>query len=299
MKLEYTPTLEDFKEAIAPSTAAAKGGVPAKKKPYFARGLFGWVLFLGLAIVLFCLMNMQQRAGSRASAQLAAAGIAVPQRSQINVWRILVPQIIPATFFTLFLLYGVTIFGRVRKKPANPPDREKRKGITKAATIVILVISLTPLVLLEEPFRIDVDAEQFPVGYATLFTWIGALLLILLLTRLATKNSLRNQWDANPSLRRAKAVEIDERGVRMIDDHSDFFFAWPMFENYRETTNIFCLTTDSRLFVYFPKRAFSSPAELDALCALLQNNIKTGQFLPRELRFPVVPLATPTAVKSA
>jgi YcxB-like protein len=226
-------------------------------------------------------------------------GVALPPAPQVNVWLLLVPTLVPAMFLTLFLLYGTILSIRRQTDSPDAVAKRKRKGITTIAIWLILAISALPLVLLDEHFRIDVDADHFPIGSVTIFIWIGAILLLLFLIRLTQKHGARNIWNANPSLHRPKVCEIDERGVRTIDDRTDLFYGWSNFERYRETSNLFCLSTQDRILLFIPKRAFAIDADIDAFCALVQNNIKTGDFLPREARFSVVPLAMTSAVGAA
>ena len=83
-------------------------------------------------------------------------------------------------------------------------------------------------------------------------------------------------------------ANVDE--VTVDNDLSMTRIKWQGFDRYRETANLILLITEDDAKLIIPKRAIPDPATMDALMSLIQTSIPKGQFLPREMRFPVVPL---------
>jgi hypothetical protein len=120
---QFQFTYDDYREAIqAISKSAQKAGVGGLK---FGRGVFGWVLFIGLAIMLFIFMRQRQATPS-------APAPTPPPPTKDDPWQAIVP-ILPWA-----LVFGFVYFFVIRRlRGAQQRQWDKLPHMHRPRTIEI------------------------------------------------------------------------------------------------------------------------------------------------------------------
>jgi hypothetical protein len=120
--------------------------------------------------------------------------------------------------------------------------------------------------------------------------WIAFIFILVFLNRLNQRWAFQKSFAQHRSMRRPIKLELDETHVTTNDGLNLFRYDWSAFDRYQETKNLLKLVTEDEKMLIIPKRAMPEGTELDALRALVQTKIAKGEFLPRDHRFPVLPL---------
>jgi hypothetical protein len=79
---------------------------------------------------------------------------------------------------------------------------------------------------------------------------------------------LRTMWEKQPTLHRAKTTEIVASGITIADGVTRHEFHWESFIGWSETKTLFVFFPSEFQVIFFPKKAFASEEELNALRAL-------------------------------
>lgn len=282
MHVEFTPTLDDLQEALAPAPSSS-----AQTKPrhyQLGKGIFGWVLFIILVIMLVFLRNNQSRP---VAPQLAvASSAAVPTPPTQDLLATLLPSLLPCAFLSITV---ISVLVRQRSNPPRDVDAAHRtnKAIAKlaaftfaAAVFVAAAAFIFPA--LSIPWRPSRNI-QLLVG---LLPWVAFFIPFSLL--FSSRRNARIHWNDKPTLRAPKAADADPTALTISSDLTTERFLWSHFTSFRETPNLFVLTTRDREIHYLPKRAFPDPHALDLFRGLLQTAIPSGNTLPAPSAFPVV-----------
>jgi len=287
MAVEFSYTFDDLREALAPEVP---GQARSKRQKSKSRGVYGWIFYAFLALVVWLLY----RASSGHMAPRAAAPparLAPPPPTQ-NLMLLLAPHITVAGFLLMFLL--VRIFQPVKPpKPSEIPGQ--RKAFLTAIVPTILIMAFFCFVVpvnmvADEHSRISVywaptPGEQLLWSYGV---WGIAVAIVVVVTSWSGRRTMRRTWNALQSYHRPKRLEFDDSGFIMTDDAGEHRIRWCGLARYRETDNLLLVYDENSQRWIFPKRAFTDPAEMMHFRALLQTHIAVGQFLPQESAFPVV-----------
>ncbi|HEX5243489.1 MAG TPA: YcxB family protein [Tepidisphaeraceae bacterium] len=127
--------------------------------------------------------------------------------------------------------------------------------------------------------------------------WVVTILLLVVFGFANHRWTIRAKW-LTPGWRRPKVVEIDAMGYLVIDELTQFRYAWGYFTAARETENLLILVAEDSQRHIIPKRAFVSPADLHRCKALLQGVITNTSFWAAPptgfemIPTPVLPLPT-------
>jgi hypothetical protein len=146
---------------------------------------------------------------------------------------------------------------------------------------------LTPVFILYRSFpTINPRSPRFIWHWTLLLphtTWLFFVAWITILTVKGQRNKTKILWDEQPSLHRAKTVEISAEGVVITDTVSRSEVHWNGFVGWQETKRLFVLFYSEHRILFFPKSAFASTEELEGMRAL-------ARFIPASAAtaFPVI-----------
>ena len=105
------------------------------------------------------------------------------------------------------------------------------------------------------------------------------------------RNRISTLWNGQLTLHRAKTADISAEGVAVTDAFSRIEHRWQAFVGWQETKSLIVLFPSELSVLFFPKSAFASKEELDAMRSL------AGLILAVPgTAFPVVPLETASSV---
>jgi hypothetical protein len=312
IRVEFTYDLADFVEASRAASAQAKSGSAAVPKALWGipRSILGWVLFVGLAVMLFLLLNHRQQSPRRTPPRPVAA----PTGDWVH--NVLVP-VLP--WAVLFLAVWVLSFLQMRrqagKTPAAsgeslllppgtpPPPPRPRSDPTTTRPPLALLWLLAPAAGLAITLALTLRFTGNPGSAApldlsaVLFSTVPWVVIGLVLWLFITRSSdpLKKLWEASPSMHRPQVVEADEQRIVFSDAAGRFEQRWEAFSHVQETDGIFLLYTGQLSAQFIPKRAFASAAELDAFRELLRRHVAQRP----APAFPVLPVVQPVDSRPA
>lgn len=123
--------------------------------------------------------------------------------------------------------------------------------------------------------------------------WVLISAVLIVITVRALKAQLRQAWEGQPSVARPKIFEITSAGVTIDEGVVRRAYAWLGFTRFLETPNLLILCPSDITFEVIPKRAFADVADLDAIRALLNAEIRPpGE---QSAAFPVLLQPSPPA----
>jgi hypothetical protein len=209
-----------------------------------------------------------------------------------NLWVSLTPSLVPAGMLALAVLIMMYRTRKrirsVKKTGTTPPDQVDAK--------IEGLVAVLPMVVF--PVLANIPAAAIPwhpspgmVMWAGFSPWIAVSVFLLVVSRINRNRSATIAWFRARSLQRPIQLEVTAEAVETDNGLMKCRWRWTGFIRYRETKNLIILVTEDQTQLAIPKRAVAETATLDALYALIQNSIDSGDFLPRESRFPVLPTA--------
>ena len=212
MHVEFIYTPEDI-AAAAKAAAALPKSANAKNSFKFGRGVFGWLLFIGLAIMLFMVLN----AGNQRSNNPSRGG------------------------------------GSPAAAPSAP--------MTRYDFLSDFVVPFVPWILI------------------FFFIWFFVF-------RQLRKYGFRTIAD-DPQFQQVQSLDVDADGVHLATPLAETRWKWANFSGMSETPELLFVHLRDRSVLVIPKRAFSTPQQLDEMRATIRANVSehTGAF-------PVLPVAS-------
>jgi hypothetical protein len=274
MRIEFDYTFDDIKEAMTPE--AHRNPRPPKY-----RGLFGWVLFIFLAVVLFLLLQLAPRSGPPSRT--------APLPKQ-EIWITLSPSLLPASLFAVFLVF--TLLGMRRRAAAGSVEPIPRGGgLHTALVVVLLIVVLACVIPLVQP---SLGVTWRPTRRAALLVaflpWIVLLVLVFPASFAFRAAKIRQTWRTSFAGREHRVWELSEEGVRITDALTDVHYRWPIFTRVREIVDHFLLFRVDGQFHVLPKRAFADTGQLQEARAIFNTHAARCDLLTPVSAFPVVPI---------
>ena len=278
MRFDYTLTVEDLREMMRPTTP---DGRPAARRTSLSRGLFGWVVFLLLAMMLSFLLTIDNR-----------PGIKLPPPPQ-SLWVTLVPSVAPAGAFVMIVVVS-TVRQRARTRRTSAAVSAGRP-VPPAGKVPPWAVwaSISPVAFIAVPLVPALAVTWSPTPDAALrvglLPWVVALVVAGVALIGARRSAADHLWAATPALRRRLTADVSDAGIWESDGVCDTLYRWPAVTRYRETDHLLVLTLEDARMLVLPKRAV--PDAGDDLRGLIQTHVADGSFLPRSAAFPVLEVA--------
>lgn len=304
MTIEYRYTDEDFQEANLATLSALGGNKPRaarKKSKSTARGIFGWVLFLSLAVMLFYLVKLHPSAsGSGGSRAYANEPTQAPTHNFLQT--LAVSTAAPLLMFALvsFVMSGV---GRPSQVPFYSPRvaRTKLPKVFWRALALLLAIAGGGAIVavFHLPTALDWRPALISLLLVLLGPWFAVLFAITSLIAFASKRAKFKRGSEmlaveGSTMVQPQTLEADDTAITWMTPLSTRRCGWDYFVSYLESENLLILYTRDLTQHIIPKRAFPAPESFQAFCGLVQTHVPVGQFLPRPAGFAVLPpLAQP------
>jgi hypothetical protein len=294
IRVEFTYDLADYVES---QTHWNQAGNPTGRRAFlgvFGRGLFGWVLFIGLAIMLFMLLN------SRPLARGTPGPVPRPVANSYvrNLLLPVVPWVVIFGFAWFFVYRQIRRSGmyadpKTRPQsslyepgtPAPPPRAPTDPEVRSPAIWGLILVPFVAIVYvviyrLTRHGPVDMSSLLLPV-----LPWLAIFTVLWFFLARRGVVGWKGAWDAVPQLHRPKVIEADEQRFSLTDAVDRMEHRWEAFTHVQETPHLFLLFTSARTFHFVPKRAFISAAELEAFRDLLRRNVAHRP----EPGFPVLP----------
>jgi hypothetical protein len=290
VEAHYTLTLDDYREA---------NGIvvdPAKRRArrwQLAGGVIALILLAAAIVILTVLAP-----GSRAA----------PGPEPFPLARLALTM---APAMALCLLFA-TIFFLIAKNPSPKPWLVPLPGAEKppaarliggasgwiafVAMAVMLFLMLRASSIARQPAVTPRPPEtRLPWLFDFALPLVPILFLLLVFGIFATwsaRRRIQTMWSAMRHEQRPRTIRADEASLTVEQEDMTSRYNWSFFAGYKETANLLVLYLSPFSFHMVPKRAFATPADLDAFKGLLMNGVAEGTFLPAgQTAFPVVPIA--------
>jgi hypothetical protein len=269
LRIEYTPTLADLKEALSPPAVA-----PSPKIARFisyTKAILATSFLIALAIFFYLLQKQKLHLHVHVpNSSQPPSFNAAPQ----DLLATLIPSWIPCLLLLTLLLPNVY---RRRAKPNPDPVPQARRtkfdtNLFLSALLILVGFALVALVFpsISIPWHPTRDQQ---IGLGCLPWLILTAFLRLFFSR---QQSILRLWNANSVLRSPATADFDPAGLTVTQEFISVHFQWPHFATFRETTNLFLLITRDNNIHFFPKRALPDPQSLDALRNHLQSVLPHG-----------------------
>jgi hypothetical protein len=173
--------------------------------------------------------------------------------------------------------------------------RLPRGALRAAFRLGIFLLALSPVFLVYKLLStINPRSPRFIWRWTLLLphtTWLFFVAWISIMTVKSQRNKTKVLWNEQPSLHRAKSADISAEGVVITDMVSRSEVHWDGFVGWRETKKLFVLFYSEHRILFFPKGAFASAEELEAMRAL-------ARFIPAiaATAFPVIQPDAPSTL---
>jgi YcxB-like protein len=293
----YTLTLEDLREALKPAPteeqrklrdkrlAKQAGLAGAPKTPSnaarFGKGMFGWFLFTGLAVMLYLLLDKNKAAPSRAPADDGS--------SHIDLWLSVIPSALGAAGAGAFIL-TITLFSYLakrRQRTQAPPDSSAAAVMKVGLMVSMGLVGLALWVMIHPPFEIAWRPERFEVAVASAVPWAVVFVMMGVLIHLSARRGTQTMYDTNPGFRRQHALHMDANGIGGDDGVKKVLYRWPAFTQAWETDNLLVLDDEARHRHMIPKHALTEAGQLEAARALIVSHVPIHDLFFTPGAFPV------------
>jgi len=255
MRVEYTCTLDDFREALR-----ANGHLT------MSVSMLGWWASIGLLVTL----------GTAAAATLPNP---LPRG-----WGLLaLGVILGPILLNLSIFAGAAL--RQLSNLKNPRPTPPLLVYAGWALVAALLVAhwLVARRRLEVPADSGAAASMLGLLLPTLIS-MGIFVIIGLLGVWLTDASARRIWDADVTQHRPKLMVVGDGGITVADAVSRQEENWAAFVRHRETANLLLLYVARSRFYIVPKRAFADAATVDAFRDMIRSRIS-----PPSEAFPAYP----------
>jgi hypothetical protein len=276
MRIEFTYTMADLKEAAAPQNQPR---IILRRRRLIWR-VAAWGLFTVVAIGLALLNELPLLRAPRPAATAAAQ----------DLWTSILPSAVPAAW-VLFMAASVGLLlgrhradrrMRVARRAKFWPDQVLRLLPTAVTLPVVLVLFYPPAPVIWHPSRramMLVAAAPWPIVVAILGGWGYWLYL----------RSIRRTWESTPTFGRGQIIDFGEIGISHSDKVTELRYAWGYFLWARETSNLLLLGGEDGRLLIIPKRAFIAQEQLHQARSILYERISDCELEAPAAAFPVVP----------
>jgi hypothetical protein len=149
-------------------------------------------------------------------------------------------------------------------REAWEPHFAKRRG--RLPLWVVAVFALVMAILLSA--RSDLFGALFSGWLSGFFT---AMAVLLLFASFLQSRNVATVWTGNPFLARPQTATATPDAFELQTEYSHNRIFWQAYTRWDETTNLFLLYLSEPTFHVVPKRAFTTPEQLNQFRALLGN----------------------------
>lgn len=124
------------------------------------------------------------------------------------------------------------------------------------------------------------------------FAVLAILALIAVWAQVSNEIRARTRmpWQLQTYLHGPVRIEIDDQNMLISSTQWSSRLRWSAFQGFTETPNLIILYLSTTAFHMLPKRAITSPADLNELSRILVQYVQHGHLFPRPSAFPVSPI---------
>ena len=282
VEVTFEYTFEELREGLTQSPEIQRQQEKRKK----VGPLFGWVLFISLAVFLFLLLNKNALTGQTRLISYIDTRVDLVVAAGPSVWAALIVATV-----ALLISLAIALAGAPEQK-----DRDAARQMPiVAAFAAIFIIGVGAAVLWSQADRGRWLVTPKLAMAVSLGIWVVVLILCVSLTLWLTRTNLRRMWNSKPYLHRRRTIVLDDQGEHSADGITEMLYRWPYFRRAWETANCLVLQDENDLRHILPKRVMDQPT-LDQARAVIANHIADTKFLTTPGGFPVaMPAPTPAA----
>jgi hypothetical protein len=232
--IQYQNTIDEFTEASEALATRKARKNPVRRSLSRVALIVFWLIFAGI-ISAICARNSPE--------------------AVFHIWF--------PVFFWLIVIFIVACFKLFRSKQSGTRLRSGAfLGLLGLAAILFLIEFLTD----------HANPSTAPtLRWAWLLPHVGWLFLAAWLLVATIKSQLKQRkslWDGQATYHRAKTADISADGIVVTDLVSRQEYRWQAFVGWQETDSLIVIFISDFQLLFFPKKAFKSTEELDAMRAL-------------------------------
>jgi hypothetical protein len=309
VEFTYTLTLDDLREALRPAPTeeqrkqrdkrlARQAGLPGPQKApseaaRFGKGIFGWVLFIGLSAALIMLLNKNQRPAS-------ASPPPTPYEPAVDLWLSVIPSALGAAgvgAFVFMMTLAAAATARRRRTPNRVPDTPSR--IIVAGLLVSMGLVFAALwVMVEPPFEIAWRPQRMHVALLAAAPWVIVFFAMFAVFRTVARRGTKTMYGTNPTFQRMHTSRMDAEGIHEDDGVTKILYRWSIFTRAWETANLLVLDDEANRRHMLPKRALIESGQLEPARAQIVSHVPVSDLFFTPGAFPVnrVPTAPIPAI---
>jgi hypothetical protein len=208
-----------------------------------------------------------------------ASGISHRPAANLDIYLALAPSYAAAAIVTVIMFAGLILSQLRNSKKATALARWAIMfGVVMIAWILIV------FAMDDAPsWAASLHPTRFVLVVLSLFPWIALLAVFIFLA----KRRVARQWKTSPAVRRQRTMIVDGDGLTTSDELSILHYRWRYFSRAWETPNTLVLVDEIRRGHVLPKRAFSTPADLQTAVSLIATHVPDSKFLTRRQGFDV------------
>ncbi len=272
MRLEFEYTADDLREAMTTAQLALS-------RP--SRASFVWALVSVAGAFVYC--KILERIVQTGSHYDALVLVICP----------LVPLILVLGASLIQLYVGVS---RRSLRPWDAPAWRKSPATSRwrrwrqlAIGTLFIVYGCGFAILNERLFDVTPSSAAFTDGFCA---WMATIGVITLWAHATNRIRARSEgvWEMQTQLHGPFRIDIDDQNVVISGTRSSSRLRWTAFQGFTETPNLIILYLSTTAFHMLPKRAITSPTDLNELSRILVQYVQRGHLFPRPSAFPVSPI---------
>lgn len=273
MRLEFEYTADDLREAMAVAQLAT---MRQPKSALYVSWALGAAATFGYGEIL---------------------SVFVGSHSGSKAMMFIILPLIPLA--TLLIVLCVGAYFQAAGKALNPWEAPARKsspatsrirrwGQIATWTIVLIYACVYPLVV-ERLSGAATDDDTFFDGMLAVVAVTSLFTLWAIVTNSIRARS-RGVWESNKHLHGPFRIEIDDQNMLISSTQWSSRLRWSAFQGFTETPNLIIVYLSRASFHMLPKRAITSPTDLNELSRILMQYVQHGHLFPRPSAFPVNPI---------
>ncbi len=145
-----------------------------------------------------------------------------------------------------------------------------KKGLWRYCLFMAGIVLLPSILPLLKQEKISLSEIFWHILLPNLFFFVAIYLFMYIVQNFMVNRN----WQSQPGAKSAISVETTTDGFQITTQSSDARLKWSHYTHWKETPNLFMVYQSRNCFNLFPKRAFSSEAQVNEFRELLRVNLQ-------------------------